>query len=96
MEKNKLFLICDKAKGNYQQGAENVGIEYLGDAVGRVVNEKGELIGRSWSSTIGWLEQDLMNRIGDLNEYEIIDLIGKPVPEQFKLQEEHQEGWIYF
>ena len=82
----KAYLICDYSddKASSIPGCPNVGIEYLGNCGGRIIRENGELIGEHHSSTFRFLRADLIGKLDDSNNYEIIDLIGKEVPERFK------------
>lgn len=81
--KKKVYMVCDWASGNYNQGANDIQIEYMGDCYGRLLKEDGSEIDRAISSSFGWLRQDLVKG-HDLSNYEVIDLIGKPVPDKFK------------
>ena len=53
-----------------------------------LVKEDGTEIGRHYSSTYGWLRWDLIRKLDDPANYEIIDLIEKEVPEQFRLTQD--------
>lgn len=77
-------MVCDHRSGNYNKGALNVGIEYMGDCTGRILREDGTEIGHHWSSSYGWLRHDLMRKLDDPSKYEIIDLIEQECPERFK------------
>lgn len=59
--------------------------EFLGNCSGRIIHEDGSLIGRHFSSTFGFLRSDLLSKLDNPTEYEIVDLIGSSVPEKFKL-----------
>lgn len=87
MEKEKVYMVCDWHDGKDVTaigGAWNVGIEHLGDCQGRILREDGSEIGHHHSSTFGWLRSDLKSKLDNPDNYEIIDLIGEPVPEKFK------------
>lgn len=90
MEKEKVYMVCDWHEGNVGMGAANIGIEYMGDCKGRILREDGSEIGRYHSSSYGWLRSDLMRKLDNPENYEIIDLIESPVPERFKLASEQQ------
>lgn len=85
MEKEKVYLLCDGYKGNVYCGAANIGIEYMGDCWGRIVKEDGTLIGSHYSSSFGWLRSDLLNKLDNPENYEVIDFLHFVVPEKFKL-----------
>ncbi|MFW5700241.1 MAG: hypothetical protein ACOCWM_01005 [Cyclobacteriaceae bacterium] len=86
MKKVKVYMVCDYAdeKAASISGSPDVGVEFMGSCGGRILKEDGTEIGRHNSSSIGWLRNDLKWYLDDLNNYEIIDLIGKEVPERFK------------
>lgn len=84
MEKEKVYMVCDHRAGNYKQGANNIGIEHMGDCAGRILREDGSLIGSHWSSSYGWLRSDLMSKLDNPENYEVIDLIETDCPERFK------------
>lgn len=81
----KVYMVCDytcdKAKG--MDNAPNIGVEFMGDCGGRMLKEDGTLIGRHHSSSFGWLRNDLKAKLDNAEEYEIVDLIGQPVPKRF-------------
>lgn len=79
-------MVCDFKRGNYNQGANQVGVEYMGDVYGRILKEDGTEIGSHTSSSYGWLRLDLKRKLEDESRYEIIDLIEQEVPERFKLK----------
>ena len=78
----KVYLVCDYADSRAISidGTPNIGIEHLGNCGGRILREDGFEIGHHHSSTIGWLRSDLISKLDDPSKYEIVDLIGKPVP----------------
>lgn len=82
----KVYMVCDytdeKASGIL--GTPNIGVEYMGNCGGRIIHEDGTVIGRHHSSSFGWLRNDLRSKLDDPTKYEIIDLIGQPVPDIFK------------
>lgn len=86
-QKEKVYMVCDWHDGKAEGGAWNMGVEYMGNCQGRILKEDGAEIGHHHSSTFGWLRIDLMNKLDNPNNYEIIDLIGRPVPERFALNE---------
>lgn len=88
MKKEKVYMVCDWHEGNVYGGAQNIGVEYMGDCTGRILKEDGTLIGRHHSSSFGWLRNDLKSKLDDETKYEIIDLIEKDVPDKFKLKNE--------
>lgn len=81
-----IYLICDYSdkKAEMIQGCPNTGVEYLGKCRGRIVKDNGDLIGRHSSSTLDFLRADLLAKLDDPSKYEIIDLIGKDIPEVMK------------
>ena len=85
--KEKVYMLCDytddKAAGI--NGCSNIGVEFMGDCGGRIVREDGTEIGRHHSSSFGWLRSDLKRKLDDPSKYEIIDLIGEPIPDQFRM-----------
>lgn len=87
-QKQKVYMVCDWHDGKANGGAKNIGVEYMGNCRGRILNEDGTLIGQHHSSTFGWLRNDLMRKLDNQEDYEIIDLIGQEVPERFRLKEE--------
>ena len=84
MDKPKLYMVCDFRKGNYNQGANNIGIEFMGDCGGRLLDEEGKQLGEHWSSSNGWLRKDLRSKVENPNDYEFIDLIDEECPIRFK------------
>ena len=85
MDKQTVYMVCDWHDGKAEGGAWNVGVEYMGNCTGRILSENGELIGNHWSSTFGWLRSDLLSKLDNQENYNIVDLIGREVPERFKL-----------
>ena len=85
---DKVYLLCDSADDKARSINEpwNCGVEFMGGCCGRIVRENGELIGEHYSSSFGWLREDLKRKLDDPTKYEIVDLIGQPVPERFKLE----------
>lgn len=85
----KVYMVCDYTddKAASIQGAPNIGVEYMGDCGGRILHEDGTLIGGHHSSSFGWLRNDLKRKLDNPSKYEIIDLIGKPVPKKFQITE---------
>ena len=83
--REKVYMVCDYTdeKASSILGTPNVGVEFMGDCGGRILKEDGTEIGRHHSSSFGWLRNDLMAKLDDPDKYEIIDLIGQDVPEQF-------------
>jgi len=95
MEKEKVYMVCD----SHDEKAVNaptspcVGVEHGGWCNGRILKEDGTVLGSHHSSSFGWLRQDLKYKIKDnLDRYEIVDLIGQPVPERFKRQAKRTGG----
>lgn len=83
----KVYMVCDYTddKASGISDTPNIGVEYMGCCGGRILREDGSEIGRHHSSSFGWLRSDLKSKLDDPSKYEIIDLIGKPMPERFKL-----------
>jgi hypothetical protein len=83
----RVYMVCDytddKAAGI--NGALDIGVEYMGRCGGRILREDGSEIGRHHSSSFGWLREDLQRHLDDPEKYEVIDLIGQPVPDKFQL-----------
>jgi hypothetical protein len=86
----KVYMVCDwaDAKAASIDGEPNIGVEYMGNCRGRILEEDGTQIGSHSSSSYGWLRSDLKSKIEDPEECEIVDLIGQPVPERFALPAE--------
>lgn len=82
----KVYMVCDytDSKASAIEGTPNVGVEYMGNCGGRILREDGSEIGRHHSSSFGWLRSDLRSKLNDQSKYEVVDLIGQPVPDQFK------------
>ena len=87
---NKVYMVCDYTddKAASISDCPNVGVEHLGNCVGRILREDGSEIGRHHSSSFGFLRSDLRGKLNNPNEYEIIDLIGQKVPERFRMPKE--------
>lgn len=85
MKKEKVYMVCDVTDGKAasMSGCPDVGVEYLGSCSGRILTEAAVEIGRHHSSTFGFLRADLKRKLDDPEKYEIIDLIGQPVPARF-------------
>ena len=81
----KVYMVCDYTdkKASAILGTPNVGVEYMGDCGGRILREDGSVIGRHHSSSFSWLRNDLRHKLDDPAKYEIVDLIGQPVPDRF-------------
>jgi hypothetical protein len=87
--KVKVYFVCDwhDEKAKSIEGTPNVGVEYLGNCMGRAIREDGEELGYHYSSTFDFLRSDLtyhLGKHGPIDTFEIIDLIGQPVPDRFK------------
>ena len=82
-----VYMVCDNydAKAASIQDAPHIGIELMGNCQGRILREDGSLIGAHWSSSFGWLRYDLKSKLDDPSKYEVVDLIGQPVPARFAL-----------
>ena len=82
----KVYMVCDytDSKAASISGAPNIGVEYMGNCGGRILREDGSEIGGHYSSSFGWLREDLRSKLDDPSKYEIVDLIGQPVPERFQ------------
>lgn len=82
----KAYMVCDTYDQRASEcGAWHVGIERMGNCSGRIVDEDGNTLGQHGSSSFGWLRLDLANKVAP-GEYEIVDLIGQPVPERFAVK----------
>ena len=86
MKLEKVYMVCDYAddKAKSIEGAPSIGVEYMGGCGGRILREDGSEIGRHHSSSLGWLRSDLTSKLDDRSKYEVVDLIGQPVPERFQ------------
>lgn len=84
--KEKLYMVCDYTddKAASIQGAPNVGVEFMGDCGGRLLKEDGTEVNHWHSSSFGWLRNDLKRGVENIDQYDIIDLIGQEVPERFR------------
>jgi hypothetical protein len=82
----KVYMVCDYTddKAASISDAPCIGVEFMGNCGGRIIREDGSVIGSHHSSSFGWLRSDLKRKLDDPEKYEIIDLIGQPVPEKFK------------
>lgn len=87
-KKEKVFMVCDWDDGKARGAAFDIGIEYMGNCKGRILKEDGTEIGRHHSSTYGWLRKDLIQKLDNPDNYDIIDFIEKEVPEQFRLSQD--------
>ena len=65
----KIYMVCDYVGANCK---------------GRLIHENGSTIGFHYSSSYNWLRFDLLKNLKNPEKYEIIDLIGQPVPERFQ------------
>ena len=85
-DRPRVYMVCDwtDEKARSMDGCPNVGIEHLGNCAGRILREDGTLIGSHYSSTFGFLRSDLISKLDDPGAYEIVDLIGKSIPDRFK------------
>lgn len=83
--KQRVYMVCDwtDARAQAIDGAPDIGVEYMGNCGGRILREDGSELGHHWSSSFGWLRRDLLEKLDDPARYEVIDLIGQPVPERF-------------
>jgi hypothetical protein len=83
---DRVYMVCDwaDAKAASIDEALDIGIEFLGNCSGRILREDGSIIGCHHSSSFGWLRLDLQSKLDDPTKYEIVDLIGQPVPERFQ------------
>lgn len=82
----KVYLICDESdnKARTIEGTPNCGVEYLGRCKGRILLEDGTELGRHNSSTIDYLRQDLLSKLGIDHTYKVIDCLRLEVPHRFK------------
>jgi len=86
MEKEKVYMVCDYTddKAASISGCPDIGVEYMGNCGGRILREDGTEIGRHHSSSFGFLRKDLKSKLhGTDGDFEVVDLIGEPVPERF-------------
>lgn len=90
--KKKAYMICDWAddKARAINSAPHIGVEYMGNCHGRIVDENNKTLGTHFSSSYGWLRNDLSSKV-DSEEYEVVDLIGKEVPEKFRREDYVEE-----
>jgi hypothetical protein len=81
----KAYMVCDYTdeKASSISGCPNIGVEHMGNCGGRILSEYGVEIGLHHSSSFGFLRNDLINKLDNRDDYEIVDLIGKEVPERF-------------
>lgn len=88
----KVYMVCDYTdeKAESISGCPDIGVEFMGTCVGRILHEDGRLIGSHTSSSFGWLRADLKSKLDDSSKYEIIDLIGKEVPARFALEDSNK------
>jgi hypothetical protein len=86
MEREKLYMVCDYTddKAASILGCPDIGVEHLGHCSGRLLKEDGTIIGEHHSSTFDFLRYDLCRKVINPEQYELIDLIGQPVPDRFK------------
>ena len=70
----KAYMVCDWHDGKAAGEAWNIGVEYMGNCRGRILDETGVELGHHHSSTFGWLRVDLSRKVNEA-EYEIVDLI---------------------
>jgi hypothetical protein len=87
----KVYLVCawtdEKAKSI--KDAPNIGVEFMGHCLGYTILETGEIIGQHHSSSFGWLREDLKSKVDcyaqnkniPRDSFEVIDLIGKDIPD---------------
>ena len=82
----KVYMLSDyfDEKAKSINGAQNIGVQHMGKCGGRIVKEDGTIIGSHHSSSFGWLRADLKSKLDDQSKYEIIDLIGEPIPDRFQ------------
>lgn len=83
----RAYMVLDSAdeKARTVKGCPNIGVEHLGLCNGRLLDEDGNILGQHTSSTLDFLRSDLKYKLENPDDYEIIDLIGQPTPERFKL-----------
>ena len=70
----KIYLVTDYS-----------GELYMNDCGGRAIKEDGEVISGRHETDFKSLRKSLMKTINNPEQYEIIDLLDKEIPEQFKL-----------
>lgn len=71
---SKIYLVTDYS-----------GELYMNDWGGRAIKENNEVICGRHESSCNDLRKSLMKMIVNPQDYEIIDLLEHPIPEQFKL-----------
>ena len=71
---DKVYMVCDFYDGKAASidSAPNIGVEFMGNCSGRILREDGSKIGGHYSSSFGWLRNDLKNKLDDPSKYEII------------------------
>lgn len=82
----KVYLVCDytDSKASSIDDALHIGVEHMGNCGGRILRDDGSEIGCHHSSSFGWLRVDLLSKLSEPSKYEIVDLIGQPVPKRFQ------------
>ena len=83
----KVYMVADywDKKAKSIQGCPDIGVEYMGNCGGRIMHEDGTVIGYHHSSSFGFLRSDLKSKLNKDEEYEIVDLIGKEIPDKFRI-----------
>lgn len=90
----KVYMVCDytDSKASSIPETPHIGVEFMGQCGGRILRDDGYEIGRHQSSSFGWLRSDLRCKLDVPSNYEIIDLIGEPVPDRFQLSNREVRG----
>lgn len=75
--KVKVFLVCLHAdeKAINIKDAPEMGVEFMGTCFGIAIDDNGKILGQHTSSSLGWLRKDLIAKLENPDNYEIIDLI---------------------
>lgn len=86
IDMKKVYMVCDYTdeKAASISGCPNIGVEFMGNCMVRILHEDGTEIGRHHSSSFGFLRNDLRSKLDDQSQYEVIDLIGRGVPDRFR------------
>lgn len=75
MNKPKVYLVSDMPE--YTEG--------LVYTQGRILKEDGTVLGSHISSDYRWLLTDLLLKLDNIADYDIVNLIGKKVPARFQI-----------
>lgn len=67
-----LYLVCDEQAGSHLRG--------------RALAEDGTELGRHYSRSVASMRADLRHKVPNIENYQVIDLIGQEVPERFRIE----------